>query len=277
MMTKKLQKRVRWSPRRVGTRVMYSRIARKEMTPKRMSDPMRPTRMEAAKMAHIFHQARMRALRLSIVVRLTPGFWRLRRTLPTTLEMARRQSTPPNSQTSLGSRKASSIRRSNPAKAADGFARALEEEILVFVRRHLNGLAKGEQAEHGHREELTLWQDAIEIFEVGGNEFDIGATQRHMIQAGTKRSDLLTATPCALREKDERVFFAERRGHIFNQMAADKMCFLGIFGPGQRAALQQDRAKHIFREVTAKRGLMPIILGGDGPRARANFRGKSGP
>src|ERR1700675_1726311 len=53
---------------------MYSRSARRESTPNKTSDPARPISSVSAKIAHIFHQARVLAFRLSIVARAASLF-----------------------------------------------------------------------------------------------------------------------------------------------------------------------------------------------------------
>src|SRR4029077_11655611 len=103
VMIKKLHKSVRWSARRVGTRVKYSRKARKERRPKNIKVPIRPTRSVRAKIAHMIHQARIRALRFWIAARDESDFAARRSAAPMTLARTSRTRMPQNSRASCES------------------------------------------------------------------------------------------------------------------------------------------------------------------------------
>ena len=62
---KKAQKSVRWSPGRVGVRVINSRRAKKDIRPNKMTEPRPPVARATPKMATMTHHAFTRASRLA--------------------------------------------------------------------------------------------------------------------------------------------------------------------------------------------------------------------
>src|ERR1017187_4457801 len=82
---------------------MYSRSANRESNANNTSEPMRPTSRVSAKIAHIFHHARVLAFRLSIVARAASLFAVRLSVAPIKLARIRTPSTPQNSHASCGS------------------------------------------------------------------------------------------------------------------------------------------------------------------------------
>src|ERR1017187_462805 len=82
---------------------MYSRSASRESNANNTSEPMRPTSRVSAKIAHIFHHARVLAFRLSMVARSASLFAVRLSAAPIALARTRTPSTPQNSQANCGS------------------------------------------------------------------------------------------------------------------------------------------------------------------------------
>ena len=116
--------------------------------------------------------------------------------------------------------------RSDPAQAADGFARAFQKCLFFFAGFHLNGFAEGEQAEHRDGKKLALGQNAIHIFQIGGNQFHVRAPESQVIESGAEFADFFARAAGAFRKKNQGIRFAQSAGQIFNEGAADELLLL---------------------------------------------------
>jgi hypothetical protein len=95
---KKIQNRERWSPSRVGVRVINSLNARNDVRANKMIEPIPPVAMARPKTATIIHHARVRAFRFLTVALPDSLFTCNDNIQPMSDAMRRMARTPPTSQ-----------------------------------------------------------------------------------------------------------------------------------------------------------------------------------
>lgn len=115
----------------------------------------------------------------------------------------------------------------------------------------LNGLSKGQEAQHRDGQEFTFRKNAIEIFKVGRNKFNVAPAVGEMIEAGAKVRYFFTGAAGSFRKKYQRVRLSERPDEIFNQSAARQVRFFGVFRFGCSSTFDQNGLKYPFTEIAA--------------------------
>src|SRR5713226_4959398 len=94
-------------------------------------------------------------------------------------------------------------------EAAESGVSALEKLSLVFTILKSQRRSKSDGAQKRHRQERSFWQNAIEVFEIDWNQFDIGSSPAEMVESALERHYIFAGATRSLWENNQRVMIAK--------------------------------------------------------------------
>src|ERR1043166_1660841 len=248
--TKKLAASASWSPRRVYVRLMNSRKAKNDTNRNSTITPVLPSRNATPIVSTITHQARMRALRLSIVPCGRPGTARCLRMKPTTEASTRMVATPAKMAKVCCGDVIERLLARRRHHGEQCVAAALQERGLLFGGSEAQGGADEQRTKQRHGNESPFGHDASRVLDPNGNEIDVRAGAREMVYPALEREERrFGRIACSLREDNERVARFDRFDHRRDR----------VLGARRARSIDQHGVDETGRNRAADARLAPII------------------